>query len=191
MAPMRHSPTREAGSMISFILPCPVSFILPWPVSTNRYWRHYRNRTCLSPEAIRFRDSVASVIRMLHEDRHITSPVAVSVILYPPDRKRRDLDNWGGKALLDALTYAGVWQDDSQVKELLIRWGEVIERGKTVVSIYPYEDGIVFGAKRVIRDTKEEKTILDKGDDENWPQRRFYLPLNMKRITNIRRAMHD
>lgn len=37
----------------------------------------------------------------------------LSVTLCPPDKRKRDMDNFAGKALLDALTLAGVWADDS------------------------------------------------------------------------------
>lgn len=40
-----------------------------------------------------------------------------------PDRIR-DLDNYN-KALFDALTHAGVWEDDRQVKRMLVEWGPV------------------------------------------------------------------
>jgi len=41
-------------------------------------------------------------------------------MLFMPDRRKRDIDNTL-KALLDALTHAGVWLDDSQVVDLRIR----------------------------------------------------------------------
>lgn len=65
----------------------------------------------------------------------ISSGVAVSVTLHAPDKRRRDLDNFGGKALLDALTHAGVWLDDSQVRRLSMEWGENVRCGKAVVQI--------------------------------------------------------
>ena len=37
-------------------------------------------------------------------------------------RRRRDLDNIL-KSLLDSLTHAGVWEDDSQITDLRIRKG--------------------------------------------------------------------
>ncbi|WP_097334007.1 phage N-6-adenine-methyltransferase [Escherichia coli] len=50
----------------------------------------------------------------------------------------RDLDNYN-KALFDALTHAGVWEDDSQVKRMLVEWGPVIPEGKVEITISKYE----------------------------------------------------
>lgn len=64
----------------------------------------------------------------------ITDPVAVAIVFYPPNLVRRDLDNFL-KAPLDALTHAGVWVDDSQVKRLTIEWGPIIKGGKIEIVI--------------------------------------------------------
>ena len=61
----------------------------------------------------------------------------------PKDEKQvpnriRDLDNYN-KALFDALTHAGVWEDDSQVKRMLVEWGPVIPEGKVEITISKYE----------------------------------------------------
>jgi crossover junction endodeoxyribonuclease RusA len=51
--------------------------------------------------------------------------VALYAVIYPKDRRRQDLDN-RSKLLCDALTSAGVWNDDSQIDELtLVRRGPV------------------------------------------------------------------
>lgn len=50
----------------------------------------------------------------------------------------RDLDNYN-KALFDALTHAGVWEDDSQVKRMLVEWGPVIPKGKVEITISKFE----------------------------------------------------
>lgn len=55
-----------------------------------------------------------------------------------PDNRIRDLDNYN-KALFDALTHAGVWEDDSQVKRMLVEWGPVIPKGKVEITISKYE----------------------------------------------------
>ncbi|MGX5941470.1 DNA N-6-adenine-methyltransferase [Escherichia coli] len=54
------------------------------------------------------------------------------------DNRIRDLDNYN-KALFDALTHAGVWEDDSQVKRMLVEWGPVIPEGKVEITISKYE----------------------------------------------------
>ncbi len=54
------------------------------------------------------------------------------------DNRIRDLDNYN-KALFDALTHAGVWEDDSQVKRMLVEWGPVMPEGKVEITISKYE----------------------------------------------------
>lgn len=43
----------------------------------------------------------------------------VELSVTPPDNRRRDLDNLL-KAVLDGLGFAGVYDDDSQIDELLV-----------------------------------------------------------------------
>jgi crossover junction endodeoxyribonuclease RusA len=104
---------------------------LPYPPSANRYYRNVGRRTLISREGRAFRDKVRSILPAgpaLH-DR-----LAVYVEVFPPDRRRRDLDNTQ-KALLDALQYGGVYHDDSQIDLLHIERREVIKGGKVVVHI--------------------------------------------------------
>ncbi|EIV8728181.1 RusA family crossover junction endodeoxyribonuclease, partial [Escherichia coli] len=67
-----------------------------------------------------------------------SAPASVEIVLFPPDNRIRDLDNYN-KALFDALTHAGVWEDDSQVKRMLVEWGPVIPEGKVEITISKYE----------------------------------------------------
>ena len=62
-------------------------------------------------------------------------PLEVLVRLCPPDNRRRDEDNFAGKALFDALTKAGVWNDDSQIRRKVVEWGEVVKGGAVNVEI--------------------------------------------------------
>ena len=54
--------------------------------------------------------------------------VRLSVLInaYPPDRRKRDLDNIL-KSLLDALQHARVYPDDSQIDRLTIIRNEALE----------------------------------------------------------------
>lgn len=58
----------------------------------------------------------------------------VDVILYPPDRRIRDLDNYI-KALFDSLTAANVWLDDEQVDSFTPYRGVVIPKGRVSLRI--------------------------------------------------------
>jgi len=51
---------------------------------------------------------------------------------FPPDRRRRDLDNLQ-KSTLDALEHAGLYEDDSQIDLLIARRCEVAPGGKLIV----------------------------------------------------------
>jgi crossover junction endodeoxyribonuclease RusA len=91
---------------------------LPFPPSTNTYYRNIKGRTLISKKGRQYKDSVyGSVLEQHGLFKPITGPVKITVELIPPDRRKRDLDNFAGKALYDALTAANVWMDDSQVKE--------------------------------------------------------------------------
>lgn len=104
---------------------------LPWPPSMNRMWRNVGGRTLLCKPGRDYRQQVAMLVRERHQ---ITSRLSVAITAYPPDRRRRDLDNML-KAPLDALTHAGVWLDDSQIDRLSISRGEVCKGGRLVVTI--------------------------------------------------------
>lgn len=97
-----------------------VKLRLPWPPSTNRYWRHVGNRTLISAAGRAYKKNVcAAVLEQLGVPvLAMQGAVAVKVDLYPPDKRRRDIDNHAGKSLLDALEYSGLLEDDSQIKEL-------------------------------------------------------------------------
>jgi crossover junction endodeoxyribonuclease RusA len=58
----------------------------------------------------------------------------MEVYLFPPDRRKRDLDNYM-KGLLDALTNGKLWVDDSLINQLHIYRGEVVTDGSVRVEI--------------------------------------------------------
>jgi crossover junction endodeoxyribonuclease RusA len=59
----------------------------------------------------------------------------VKILVNPPDRRRRDIDNLT-KVPLDALTHAAVWEDDSQIDELYIRRNPVTPGGAITIQIH-------------------------------------------------------
>lgn len=100
-----------------------MKLILPFPPSVNRYWRHpnkgaFAGKSLISAAGRKFQSAAcAAIVEQLRRlPKPTSAPAAVEIVLFPPDNRIRDLDNYN-KALFDALTHAGVWEDDSQVKE--------------------------------------------------------------------------
>lgn len=109
---------------------------LPFPPSVNTYWRNTRKGVLISASGRCFRsNALACVMEQLkRRPAPITVNVEVSVLLFPPDKRQRDLDNYL-KALFDSLTHAGIWSDDSQIKRFSVEWGEVIKGGRAIITI--------------------------------------------------------
>jgi crossover junction endodeoxyribonuclease RusA len=105
-----------------------IDLVVPWPPSTNAMWRNVvikgAGRTLLSAEGREYRDTVARVVQRLGITCPTICRLRVELRACPPDRRRRDLDNIL-KGALDALTHAGVWDDDSLIDELTVVRGEV------------------------------------------------------------------
>lgn len=111
-----------------------LSLTLPYPPSINHYWRTARGRTYISDEGRKYRASVSGILARLPIFGPLTTRLAVSIKLNPPDRRRRDIDNVQ-KPLLDALQHGGAYVDDSQIDWLLTERGEVLKGGQVVVNI--------------------------------------------------------
>ncbi|MCL6744413.1 RusA family crossover junction endodeoxyribonuclease [Kosakonia sp. R1.Fl] len=125
---------------------------LPFPPSVNTYWRApnkgpLKGRHLISAAGRKYQsDACAAIIEQLRRlPKPSSEPASVEVILYPPDVRRRDIDNYN-KALFDALTHAGVWEDDSQVKRLLVEWGPVVKGGMVEITISRFEPTAVAAA---------------------------------------------
>lgn len=114
------------------------SYRLPFPPSVNHYWRRVGQRTLISRSGRAFRENV--IASVFEQGRtKIVGRLAVTIEVYPPDRRRRDLDNLT-KSTLDALAHAGVFDDDEQIDELRLRRHNCDEKklGYIVVDIVSY-----------------------------------------------------
>ena len=117
-----------------------MKLILPFPPSVNTYWRHpnkgaFAGKSLISEAGRKFQSAAcAAIVEQLRRlPKPTSAPASVEIVLFPPDNRIRDLDNYN-KALFDALT-----QDDRQVKRMLVEWGAVIPKGKVEITISKYE----------------------------------------------------
>jgi Holliday junction resolvase RusA-like endonuclease len=106
---------------------------LPFPPSVNHYYRRVGPRTLISREGRRFRERVCAILARLHV-QPMDGPLDVEVEVYPPDRRRRDIDNVQ-KALLDALEHGGAYRNDSQIVRLAIEKCDPVPGGRTIIRI--------------------------------------------------------
>lgn len=126
-----------------------LTYTLPWPPSVNHYWRSVliggKPRTLLSKEGREFKQ--AAVGAVLQQRRGPSAPLsgrlAIAVTLFPPDRRRYDLDN-RLKAVLDSLTEARVWEDDRHVKIIHLEEGGIVKGGACRVCIAPAPDQVAL-----------------------------------------------
>ena len=92
-----------------------ISFELPWPPSVNRYYRHVGPRVLISREGRRYR--MMCVSRLGGVFPKLEGKVKLTGEFYPPDARKRDLDNVL-KCMIDSLVHAGLMRDDSQIKHI-------------------------------------------------------------------------
>ncbi len=98
----------------------------------------------LTERAKAFRKAILADICCMRNDgiiRHqpVTGPIEVFMTFYPPDRRKHDLDNLV-KGVWDAMTHAGVWEDDSQVVMAHSAFGHIVKNGGFSITIRPRED---------------------------------------------------
>lgn len=105
---------------------------LPWPPSVNHYYFLVRNRKVIGKKGREYRAAVG-----LLADPSIPpleGPLKVEIEVYPPDRRRRDLDNLN-KCVLDSLEKANIFLDDSQIEHLTLKKMSIIKGGELKVTI--------------------------------------------------------
>lgn len=106
------------------------------PPTVNSYWRHTGRYTYVAPKAKRWKAEAVTVLRSLWRAKPLEQNVAVVLFFDAKSLRRMDTDN-RQKSLLDTMTAAGIWQDDSQAVEIRARrrQGET-DADTTTISIY-------------------------------------------------------
>ena len=112
---------------------------LAFPPSANHYWRYVNSQVLKSKDA---RDYIKAVGQVWMVSRQKAFPkderLKLEVLAMPKDKRRRDLDNLL-KILCDALESAGVFKNDSQIDEIIIKRGQQHPDGKLLLTLEPIE----------------------------------------------------
>ena len=121
---------------------------LPFPPTVNNYYsKAGSGGRFISNKGRKFRDEVGCATLNQLPGVFIDYRMLVEIVLFPPDSRTRDMDNYN-KALLDALTHIKLWEDDSLIDQLFVYRGEIRSRsGSCYVRITE--------AGPVIRDTSQ------------------------------------
>lgn len=95
----------------------PITLILPYPPSINHYFGQKGHMRFLTQKAKAFRKEVKEEVEYREAANNLSFDLRLTVKLYPPDKRKRDIDNTL-KPLLDALEHADVYTNDVHVVEL-------------------------------------------------------------------------
>ena len=121
---------------------------LPWPPTVNSYYKHVGGGrgssgrgVYISKKGREFRESVEREVSQqlrtggsLNKMLPLIESLSMDVFLFPPDNRKRDLDNHI-KALQDSLTHCNLWVDDSQIDQLNVYRCEKERLGKCIVRV--------------------------------------------------------
>lgn len=121
-----------------------IELTLPYPPSVNHYkklgalittrnGKVYQSR--VNTDATKgFYYRVWFHLRSLGIKSFDRATISVEVDVFPPDKRKRDLDGIL-KVLLDSLQRGGLFDDDAQIAKLLVTRKEIIAGGQVVVRV--------------------------------------------------------
>ncbi len=96
-----------------------INLRLPWPPTVNHYYTVARGRKVLSAKGRAYKKQCGYELLVQDAPKNLTARLEVNIDAWPPDKRKRDLDNIV-KPLLDALQDYGMF-DDEQIDILRIR----------------------------------------------------------------------
>lgn len=151
-----------------------MKLILPLPPSVNGYFLHVVRRradgssyvdTALGSDGKAYVKAVKNLVAtQLVAHKPLAGRLSVRVVLSGETDAEFDLDN-RMKGLLDAITKAGVWADDSQIDRLVIERGPVIRTKKhkdklTGKFVVDFKGGRCEVRIAVIATSERQKTLF-------------------------------
>lgn len=110
-----------------------IKITLPYPPSVNHYWGQLGSKKFLGKKGKEFREAVILAVYNAKQGG-LAGRLHMEVYLYPPDKRKRDIDNVL-KPLLDAMEHAGCYENDSQIDKLCVTRREVMPEGSCYVEV--------------------------------------------------------
>ena len=107
---------------------------LPFPPTVNNYYVKTQRGVFISQKGKKFREAISEAIHEQAPTARIDDKMMVEIILYPPDLRKRDVDNYN-KSLLDAITKTKLWIDDSYIDQLFVYRGQKVKGGAVFLRI--------------------------------------------------------
>lgn len=124
---------------------------LPYPPSVNKYWitrlsKRVNPKTGkkkkIVTRTVRVKKYIRDVGFILFRQRNLKTAkqfLRLELSVYPPDNKKRDLDNIC-KAVLDALQSSGVCNDDFDIWQLYVERCKVVRGGEVKMKLFSLEN---------------------------------------------------
>lgn len=112
----------------------------PYSPSINHYYGQRGNRRFIKKEGKEYREAVTKEVLKAAPRMGIMDDLIVIIDMYPPDRRKRDIDNVQ-KCVLDSIEHSGLIIDDCQIVELTTRKHPPIKGGAIHVEVKCVEKG--------------------------------------------------
>jgi len=112
---------------------------LPYPIncSVNHLYTKTKTGFYINKSAKNYKEIVYYLA--LKVNKFGNKNVEVKIELYPPDKRKRDLDNIL-KIVLDALQFAKIIENDCQIVNLCVTKKEIVKKGCLKVNISEIKD---------------------------------------------------
>lgn len=125
-----------------------IEFYVPFPPTVNSYYVKTKRGVFISNKGRKFREDVAEAVAQQLPGLALDSvdKLLMECVLFPPDERRRDVDNYN-KSLLDALKHTGLFEDDSQIDQLFVYRGAKVYGGTVFIRLADAGPVIPVGCK--------------------------------------------
>jgi crossover junction endodeoxyribonuclease RusA len=108
---------------------------VPWPITVNHYWGQRGKIKYITARGRAYREDIYALVLDAVMSHPKDEQLFADITYYPPDKRRRDLDNLK-KCLLDSLEKAGVYTDDNLLKTVVYDLGDKMKGGGATVRLH-------------------------------------------------------